>query len=220
MSDDSAPQTEPHQPVVNAPLVAVVLTLALPVLYFFQLRLPDEGFDLAFSPARLQGGDPQGLISSIFLHGSWAHVLMNAIGLLAFGAPVARVMKGAAGAAGFVAFFIICGVVGALGYAAMNLGSPIPMVGASGGVFGLIGGSLRMATPHGPILPLNHPAVLSRAAMWAALSVVVGLMGLGATGGRVAWEAHLFSLVAGVLLVGPAAWLFGDRRSDLIRSPD
>ena len=209
MSDE--PRSEP---IVKAPLVAVLLTLALPALYWLQLRMPDGGAALAFSPTRFWQGDPRGLVSAIFLHGDWTHVAMNAVALLAFGAPVARLLRGPVGALGFLAFFIVCGVIGSIGYAFANPAG-VGAWGASGGVFGLIGGALRMATPRGPILPLTDRRVLIQAGAWAAISVFVGVIGLGAggTGAGIAWEAHLAGLAAGLLLVGPFVRLFPERRA-------
>lgn len=213
MSDEGRPETPRAEPIVNAPIVAVLLAVALPALYWLQLRLPNDGMELAFSPARFWQGDPRGLVSAIFLHGSWPHVAMNAVALLAFGAPVARLLRGPAGALGFLAFFIVCGVIGSIGFAVVHPNSPGPMVGASGGVFGLIGGALRMATPRGPILPLKDRRVVMQALAWAGISVFVGVIGLGAGGGaRIAWEAHLAGLAAGLLLIGPFVRLFPNPR--------
>ena len=107
----------------------------------------------------------------------------------------------------------VCGVIGSIGYAFANPAG-VGAWGASGGVFGLIGGALRMATPRGPILPLTDRRVLIQAGAWAAISVFVGVIGLGAggTGAGIAWEAHLAGLAAGLLLVGPFVRLFPDRR--------
>ncbi|MFN7618845.1 MAG: rhomboid family intramembrane serine protease, partial [bacterium] len=62
----------------------------MPVLFLIQEGLPDAGLSLAFRPSSLWTGQWwPGLLTSMFVHGGWAHVGMNAVAALAFGPPVA-----------------------------------------------------------------------------------------------------------------------------------
>jgi membrane associated rhomboid family serine protease len=117
------------------------------------------------------------------------------------------------GALLFLLFFLICGVAGALAYVALNWGSPVPVVGASGAISGLMAAALRMlpgqapwAEPGtAPLAPLFSRQILIFTAVWAAINILAGVTGLGVGGesGLIAWQAHLGGFLAGILLCGP-----------------
>jgi membrane associated rhomboid family serine protease len=159
-------------------------------------------------------GDLLGLVTHMLVHGGWMHAIMNAVGALAFAAPVARLMGGVRGLIGFISLYIVCGVIAGGGYALLHLEGTVPLVGASGAVFGLIGAATRMMGGHGLILPLTDRRVLTSAAAWIGVNVLIGLIGgvgnpPGMEGARIAWEAHVIGLIAGLILIGPWARLFG-----------
>ena len=192
----------------NAPARVVLLAASMPLLFLFQQGLPDFGLRYALRPALLWLGDWTGLLTSMLLHGGWVHAGMNALGALAFGAPVARRFPGLAGVLVVFALYIVCGVIGGLGFALVHPGGYEAVIGASGAVFGLIGAATRLPASHerrSGVLPLLDRRVLSAAAAWMAVNLFTGLIGLapGAGGGRIAWEAHAFGFAAGLLLIGP-----------------
>lgn len=203
----------PREKILNAPFLPALIAASMPVLYFFQERLPDQGLSMAFRAADLEQGRFSGLFTSMLLHGSWPHVAMNAVAALAFGAPVARLLGRGLAPLAFVALYICSGAVAALGYGLCHPGSLDPLVGASGAVFGLIGAATRLMGGGGRVLPLFHPAVLRASAAWMAVNLVAGLIGLapGAEGARIAWEAHAFGFLFGILAVGPLGAWFGAR---------
>ncbi len=205
-------QHRPGEPILKAPPIVVALALSMPILFFFQERLPDMGLGMALVPARVLQGDWGGLVTSMFLHGDWAHAGMNAVAALAFATPVARMLRGATGAAAFSLFYMACGILSAVGYVLVHPDGLDPVVGASGAVFGLIGASTRIVGP-GIVLPLFHRRVLTMSAMWMGLNVIVGLIGLSASGmgARIAWEAHAAGFLVGVLTVGALGRLFPPR---------
>jgi membrane associated rhomboid family serine protease len=102
-------------------------------------------------------------------------------------------------------------VIAALGYGLVHWGSTEPMVGASGAVFGLIGAATRLMGGRGRLLGLFDRRVIGASIAWMAVNAVTGLIGYapGAEGARIAWEAHAFGFVAGLLLIGPLARAFG-----------
>lgn len=210
--------------IFNAPLTIVVLAAALPLLFWIQLQLPDGGLSLAFRPASLWRGEGwTTLITSMFVHGGWGHAAMNAVVALGFGAPVARLMPGLRGVAGFLAFYLIAGVAGGVGYALAHPASEDALVGASGAVSGLVGAGLRLiGRRDGRLRPLGDRRFLVMAAMIMALNVATGVIGLlpGGGQGRIAWEAHAFGFVAGALLIGPWAAMFRSRRTSFDSPPD
>jgi len=207
----------PRERIFTAPLVAVLLTLSLPLLFWLQTRLPDGGLSLAFTPASLWRGEWwPGLITSMFMHANWGHVAMNALGVFAFAPPIARLMTRARGVVGFLAFYLVTGLLGTVGYGLIHPDTFDPLVGASGAVFGLMGAAFRLlGRRDGSLRPLWDRRFLVMTAVIMTVNAAAGLIGLapGAEGARVAWEAHAVGFIAGALLIGPWARLFGSRRT-------
>jgi len=198
----------------------------MPALFLFQTRAgwSDAMLALAFQPASLRdGGWWPGIVTSMFLHAGWAHVAMNAAGAIAFGPPVARLFPGARGAVAFLLFYIACGVAGALGFGLVRFGSQELAVGASGAVFGLMGAAIRLlGRPDGRLRPLTDRRVLRISAVLMAVNAGAGLIGLapGMEGTPIAWEAHAFGYLAGLLLIDPWMRLWAVRRDPFDSSAD
>ncbi len=157
------------------------------------------------------------LIAHMFVHASLPHLLMNSAFLLAFGAPIARRMKAEnalqsfsafAAASLFLTFYLLSGVVGALTFVAGHTDEITFLVGASGGVSGLLGGVVRFAfnrsTLFGPenatMAPLTAPSVIAWSTVIIVMNVIFGIFGGSLTGGvSVAWEAHIGGYLFGLL---------------------
>ncbi|WP_428150122.1 rhomboid family intramembrane serine protease [Brevundimonas sp.] len=208
----------PKERIFNAPLLAVLLAASMPALYFFQERSRDNWLGLAFAPIDLTDGRYAGLFTSMLVHGGWVHALMNAVAALTFGAPVARLFRGPVGVGVFLALYICAGIFATLGYGLVHWGSADPLVGASGAVFGLIGAATRLLGGGGRVLPLTRRAVITTSMAWMAVNALVGLIGFapGVEGARIAWEAHAFGFLFGILAIGPLARVFArpDERFD------
>lgn len=200
----------PRERIFNAPLLAVLLAASMPALYFLQERSSDYWIGLAFTPSDLGQGRYGGLLTSMLVHAGWAHALMNAVGALTFGAPVARLFRGSVGVAVFLSLYICAGIFATLGYALVHPASTDPLVGASGAVFGLIGAATRLLGGRGRVLPLTSRGGITTSIAWMAVNAVVGLIGFapGVEGARIAWEAHAFGFLFGILAIGPLARLF------------
>jgi len=215
MTDDAEqPDLAPRkEPAFNAPLMAVVLPLLIVGCYALQIsggpalnRALQDSF--ALSPVLLRQGNFELLFTHIFLHGSWTHVLFNAVACLIFATPVIRAFgKGAGAALSFFAFFFLCGMAAGLGFCLLNLSSAVPVVGASGAIYGLIGASSRIAGVRGAsggIVPLTNSRVLSSAAVWIGINLATALLPfvLGGPAVVIAWQAHIAGYVFGVLVIG------------------
>lgn len=145
------------------------------------------------------------LITSMFLHGSWMHLIGNMWFLWLFGNNVEDAM----GRMRFVVFYLLSGLAAALLQIAINPASNIPMVGASGAISGVMGGYLLLY-PHVRVfafLPLGFfftsfalPAWMMLV-YWMLLQFVGGLASFGSATGGVAFWAHVGGFVAGVVLV-------------------
>ena len=196
--------------VFNAPLLAVLLAASMPALYFFQVRAHTYWLELSFAPIDLSQGRYAGLVTSMLVHGGWAHAGMNAVAALTFGTPVARLFRAGVGLVVFLALYIVSGVVATLGYGLVHWGSVDPLVGASGAVFGLIGAATRLLGGGGRVLSLTNRGVITMSIVWMVVNAVLGLIGFapGAQGARIAWEAHAFGFLFGILAIGPLARWF------------
>lgn len=248
-TDETAPRPGPwseladadamrvREPLSRAPWPPMALVLVLIGIYAWQASTGDAaactaGFARAqcvrygFAPTQLDSGVWSGLVTALFMHGGWTHVLFNSVFAVAFGAPVARLFGLAVkGVIAFFAFFLICGVIGNLGFALLNPHSPTLVIGASGAVAGFMGAASRLLdrrTADGGVAglaPFTSRTVVAMGAAWLTINLVVGLfgfdVGIGAPGQPVAWEAHLFGYAAGLLLIGPASRMlsFGVRRA-------
>jgi len=206
---ESSEPSPPRERAFNAPWSTLVVVLAILGLYAVQSWVgADWPWRFGLIPAELWRGQWMGIVTYMGVHGEWMHAGSNAIGALAFGAPLARRLgEDVRGAVLFFSFFLICGVISGALYAAWNADSTIPMIGASGAVFGLIGAATRLMNPWGRLEPLLSRRVLSMTAAWVGVNVMVAVLGFDpATGVRgIAWEAHLIGLAAGLLVIGP--WL-------------
>lgn len=140
------------------------------------------------------------LVTSIFLHGSWGHLIGNLWFLWVFGNNVEDSM----GHLRFAAFYLLTGVAAAGAQIAMGPSSDIPMVGASGAVSGIMGAYLvlypgiRIDTWIGFWI-IQVPAWMMLG-YWMLLQLS-GVLGPTAVGGGVAFGAHVGGFLAGVVLV-------------------
>jgi membrane associated rhomboid family serine protease len=203
-----------REPMFNAPWPALLLVGLIVGGYALQTRFPVETVvgAMAFSPAALAQGRWATLFTALFVHGGWAHALMNAAFALAFATPVARFFgERLGGVLTFFAFYLACGALSNLGYAALHPGSAQPLVGASGALSGLMAGSARLIAGRGRLGPIISSPVIGMGVAWVVVNVLIGALGSGFTpgagGATVAWEAHLTGFLAGVLVISPFAWL-------------
>jgi membrane associated rhomboid family serine protease len=167
---------------------------AIPAIVFGQASLPEEA--VAF-PASLS------LLTSMFLHGGWMHLLGNMLYLWIFGNNIEDAM----GHAKFVVFYLLSGILAALSHALTDPSSQIPMVGASGAISAVLGAYLLLF-PRAHVLVLLPAIGMTRVAagivlvMWFITQLISGGMSVGATGGGVAFFAHIGGFIAGMALIG------------------
>ena len=207
------------------PPVVTVSLIALNALFFlYELSLgPQLGPFLqqaAFVPARAftdpgvgsLGGEGLSILLSMFLHGGWAHFLGNMLFLWVFGDNI----EDRLGHGRFVVFYLGAGYAAAFAHAALNAGSTLPAIGASGAISGVLGAYLLLH-PRAPIVTLvflgffittvRIPALVYLP-LWFGLQLVSGVASLaartgtsGAEAGGVAFFAHVGGFVAGVGLL-------------------
>ena len=227
-----------REPFLTAPASVLGLIAVILAAHVARTLIPETLSDriletYAFIPARYaaaawaaQGGSPVSIwdgvvpfVSYMFLHADFLHVGVNCLWLLVAGTPVARRL----GTLRFFTLFLVCGVLAAAAYLAVNWGLYGAAIGASGAVSGMMGAAIRiyygdsMALPAANtviprLAPLFSMPILFFSAVWCVANVVAGITGLGTAGNvqAVAWEAHLGGYFAGLFLVGPFdAWRRG-----------
>lgn len=151
------------------------------------------------------------LLTAMFLHGGWLHLVANMIYLGVFGGS----LEDRLGHLRYLTFYLGVGALASLVFVLADLGSARPLVGASGAIAAVLGayfrlfpkGWVRVVVPWLFFLPMTLPSVLVLG-LWFALEVVQLRVGALA-GGNVATLAHVAGFVAGLALVG--LWR-GDRR--------
>ncbi len=145
------------------------------------------------------------LVTSIFMHGSWAHLIGNMIFLWVFGNNIEDSM----GHVRFVIFYLVCGVAASLAHIFVVPQSAVPMVGASGAISGIMGAyvllypRVRVHTWLPPFFLIDIPAWFFLG-YWFIIQLGMGLVTIGpeaADQGGVAVWAHVGGFVAGVLLI-------------------
>jgi len=204
------------EPLFHAPWPSVLICGLILGLYALQtvfLSAPNALRTLWFAPSDLVAGRWLGLVTSVFLHGGWPHAIFNAAFALAFGAPVARLFGlGLKGGAGFLAFYVVCGVLANLGFAVLPHQPGEVLVGASGAISGLAGAASRLMgrRDDGKLAPFSGPTVVGMAAAWVTSNLLIGLFGVSilSGGAGIAWQAHIAGYAAGLLLVGPLVRAF------------
>jgi membrane associated rhomboid family serine protease len=208
-----------REPIFNAPWPAVALLIVTVGGYGVQ-TLFDTGQLLPRWGATAQAmaqGRAQTLITALFLHGSWAHALMNGAFGLAFATPVARYFGGTAkGLLGFVLLYIVCGGLANLAFVSAHGSDLGPLVGASGAISALAAAAARIAAGRGEVGPISSPLVLGMGAGWIITNLITAITGLtpGAGGASVAWQVHLVGFALGLILIGPIGRLTRASRVD------
>ena len=199
------------QPTRRFPIITIAL-IALNAFVFigWQLRIGmEEALHIgAFVPAMLTQHEPGAttrLITSLFMHGGWMHLIGNMWFLWIFGDNV----EDACGPVRFLTFYLLCGVAATLAHAWPVPDSTMPLVGASGAISGVLGAYL-LKHPHARVrtlIPLGFFSRIVDLPAWVFLLIWMGLQVLlqaGARaghGGGVAYLAHIGGFVAGMGLI-------------------
>jgi membrane associated rhomboid family serine protease len=206
-----AEQAGGHPPAFNVPPATLGLAAIL-IAVFAALRLAPETmlmaavFDYGFVPLRFlrafEGAAPLGdailpLVTYMFIHVDTLHLVVNVGFLVAFASPVERRY----GWMAFAAVFLVSGIVGGLFELipiTLPAGRIAPSIGASGGIFGLMGVALAAGLGD-PRFRLRTGRII--VAMFV-VNIVIGLLSeAGLTGGyRIGWQAHAGGFIVGIAI--------------------
>jgi membrane associated rhomboid family serine protease len=227
-----------ENPTLRTPIVTIALLVLLLMTWLF---VQGAGFDsqvlaasvcnLGLVPGELTGRAPIGSgvpiapglaclvdadainwitpLTSMFLHGGWGHLLGNGVFLWVFGNNVEDSM----GRLRFLAFYVLCGLAAAALQVAVQPGSPVPMVGASGAIAGVLGGYLvlyprvrvHVLLPLPFFWTLIHVPAYMMLLWWIGIQLFSALPQLTTmspeVSSGVAFFAHIGGFVAGAALV-------------------
>ncbi|MDH3193997.1 MAG: rhomboid family intramembrane serine protease [Acidimicrobiia bacterium] len=212
-----------QNPGIRFPAMTVSLILAAVAIYVFvQLPQGDSAFyEYATIPCEFTGGGPVSLselntgicdstpapglyenkivafslLSSIFLHGGFAHLLGNMWSLWIFGNNV----EDAFGRGRYLVFYLAGGVIASVAHILMNPGSTIPVVGASGAIAAVMGAYIILfprarITTWAVMVPLAVPASVFLAIWFVSQFWIAG------SSPDVAWEAHVAGFAFGAFV--------------------
>lgn len=198
-------------PVITYGLIAINV-----VVFLFELMLGPNVDSLYMTlgavPARVT--DPVNhplagltLFTSIFIHGGWAHLLGNMLYLWIFGDNVEDIL----GRVGYTIIYIAAGVAAGLMQIFVAPSSPVPAIGASGAIAGILAiylvlfprAPVRVLIPFFYMIRIVRMPAMIVLGMWFIIQLFNGVMSLGtmsvATGG-VAWFAHIGGFLSGLLV--------------------
>ncbi|HUJ15428.1 MAG TPA: rhomboid family intramembrane serine protease [Thermoanaerobaculia bacterium] len=215
-------------PIVNRSLVLVNVLVFIAML-FAGGRAELVMDRLGFVPARLLNPSAYGytpaeaavtLVTSLFIHGGVVHLCGNMIYLWVFGGLVEEVL----GHLRYLLFFVVCGAVGSLAHTCVFPQSPIPSIGASGSIAGILGAFLVLR-PRARIVTLFPLVVYWAMAeirailflpLWFAIQFFNGFLELAAAARTqeaigIAWWAHIGGFLFGAAVGAGVRW--GRRQS-------
>lgn len=169
----------------------------IPAKYFWYEQYRPEQYGERFAP----------LITSMFLHGGWMHILGNMWFLWIFGDNVEDRM----GHFRYLIFYLVCGIGAGLSHIYLYPDSQIPTIGASGAIAGVMG-AYFISFPQSRVLtlipviiffPLIEVPAVFFLGFWFVIQFLQGTVALASpdVSGGVAWWAHLGGFVAGAVLV-------------------
>ena len=197
------------QPSYSKPYVTIAIIAANALVFLYELTLDPYSLNnligtYGLIPSHLQWTS---LVTSMFLHGGWMHLIGNMWFLWIYGDNVEDIL----GHGKFLLFYLLCGIAAALLQTSLSPDSRAPMVGASGAIAGVMGAYV-VKFPRSRILTLvffffvttvEIPAIIILL-YWFALQFFSGVGSLAysrVSGGGVAWFAHVGGFVGGMLLI-------------------
>ena len=197
------------QPKYAPSIITILLIVANALVFFYEISLDEYSRNFLIMkyglvPAHFQAS---ALLTSIFLHGGWGHIIGNMLFLWAFG----RSLEGAMGPAKFLMFYLLCGCAAGLTLDFFSVDSKAPMIGASGAIAGVMGAYV-LKFPRARIDTLIFFFFITRVQIpaifmlgyWFLTQLVSGVGSIGyshVSENGTAWFAHIGGFLTGMVLV-------------------
>ena len=198
------------RPAYTPPIVTTMIIVACALVFLHEISLDDFSRNYfvekyAMVPAHLTLGS---ILTSMFLHGGWMHIIGNMLFLWAFG----KSLEDAMGHTKFLSFYLICGVIAGLAQCFFTVDTRVPMVGASGAIAGVMGAYLikfPRAWIHTLVIVIVFFFTVDIPAWfftiyWFGIQLLSGYGSIAQTqvaDGGTAYFAHIGGFVAGMILV-------------------
>lgn len=195
-------ERRPHEPflkVGNIPpftkFFALLMVLVNVPLFFLPHIKLQAIYLFGFTPSRFVLETIYTPLTHLILHGDVMHLAFNTVMMLAMGIFFEKMR----GTRATIFFFLICGVVGALAFWAMNLNSDMPVIGASGAMSGLFAAVIMAMHDNGNVMRFGRfqskgpwPILI----FWLVLMIAIGVL----SGDNIAWQDHVGGFVCGIAL--------------------
>jgi membrane associated rhomboid family serine protease len=201
-------------PIVNYVLIAINVAV-----FLYQVSLGSEEAIQSF--INTYGVIPQEIVArqdlytiftSMFMHGGWAHIIGNLLFLWVFGDNV----EDAFGHLGYLVFYLLTGIMASVAHIVLNTGSPIPSVGASGAISGILGAYIIFFGGNAIRVLIGFFVTVVPAWMmiglWAAQQFIATYGSVARTEqttGGVAYAAHAGGFLAGLLIAAVLRGMIG-----------
>jgi membrane associated rhomboid family serine protease len=194
-------------PSRTVPYITVTIIVLNAVAWLVELSLPRDVLPVFLQVYGVVPADfhASTLISSMFLHGSWSHVIGNMWYLWIFGDNI----EDRLGHGRFIVFYLLCGITAALGQVVVDPDSTLPTIGASGAIAGVMG-AYFVLYPHSRVLTLipwiflqivELPAIVLLGFWFLMQLFSAGAIAVTTSthGGGVAFAAHVAGFVMGAI---------------------
>ena len=189
------------------PLVTAVLVTLNVLVFLVQMGTPTEQWiDLAARSDRILAGQTLWtLLTSMFLHGGWLHLITNMYMLYILGDNIEDVL----GQGKYLAFYLVCGLVAVVAYVVASPSSSIPMLGASGAIAGIMAAYFILFRQSKLtfmfIVFQRKLPVWIWLGIWFLLNLLMSINSFSMVeeSGGVAWIAHVAGFIAGLVIVWP-----------------
>jgi len=209
-------------PSRHFPIITVILIAINVVVFLYQQYLAGIGqldqfiLQAALIPSEVVTASSPIVVldffTSMFMHGSWLHLIGNMVYLWVFGDNIEDTL----GPVLYIVFYLGCGIAADLAQIAIDPFSPIPTLGASGAIAGVLGAYLILfprARVQTLVFLFRFIRVVSISALWMLgfwfiLQLLPGILSIGSRGGGVAYFAHIGGFIAGAVVI----WLYAQVR--------
>jgi membrane associated rhomboid family serine protease len=195
-------------PSRTRPVVTIALIVINSLVFLYMVALPPRArlyftAQYALIPAYFSWA---AVVTSMFLHGGWMHVIGNMLYLWIFGDNV----EDRLGHGLYLVFYLACGIIAAMGQLVIDPTSTIPMLGASGAIAGVMG-AYFVLYPESRVLTavfiliffdiVEVPAIFFLG-IWFLMQLLsgVGSLGVASTTGGTAFFAHIGGFIAGLVV--------------------
>jgi membrane associated rhomboid family serine protease len=211
-------------PSRTTPYVTVTIIVLNALAWFYEVAMPRRELAIFLQIYGVVPGAfiPSTLLTSMFLHGGWSHVIGNMWYLWIFGDNV----EDRLGHTRFLVFYLLCGFAAAFGQIVMEPESTLPMIGASGAIAGVMG-AYFLLYPQSRVLTLipliifwdiiELPAIMLLGFWFLMQLFSAGAIAVTAStgGGGVAFMAHVAGFITGMIAVlvlrkrqRPQSWMY------------